>query len=61
MSLAYQIALAFIADLLIGDPKGFPHPVKIIARLACGLEAFSRKTFSKIKQKEKVDIVPRID
>jgi adenosylcobinamide-phosphate synthase len=49
MSLTYQIAIAFIADLLIGDPKGFPHPVKIIARLACGLEAFSRKTFSDLK------------
>ena len=49
MSLTYQIAIAFIADLLIGDPKGFPHPVKIIARLACALEAFSRKTFSSFK------------
>jgi adenosylcobinamide-phosphate synthase len=49
MSLTYQIAIAFIADLLIGDPKGFPHPVKIIARLACGVEAFSRKTFSSLR------------
>ena len=49
MSLTYQITIAFIADLLIGDPKGFPHPVKIIARLACDLEAFSRKTFSSLK------------
>ncbi len=49
MSLTYQIAIAFVADLLIGDPKGFPHPVKIIARLACGLEAFFRRTFSNLK------------
>ncbi len=49
MSFAYQIALAFVADLLVGDPKGFPHPVKIIAHVASGLEAFFRKTFFSLK------------
>ena len=43
MSLAFQIVLAFIADILLGDPKGFPHPVKIIAQLAFSLERLSRK------------------
>ncbi len=43
MSLAFQIALAFIADILFGDPKGYPHPVKIIAHLAYAIERFSRK------------------
>jgi adenosylcobinamide-phosphate synthase len=49
MSLAFQIAIAFIADLLLGDPKNYPHPVKIIARLACSMEIFTRKHFSNLK------------
>jgi adenosylcobinamide-phosphate synthase len=49
MSLTIQIAIAFIADLLLGDPKGYPHPVKIIARLAYGTEKLSRKFLSNHK------------
>jgi adenosylcobinamide-phosphate synthase len=49
MSLTFQIAIAFIADLLLGDPKGYPHPVKIIAHLAHAMENFSRNFFSSLK------------
>jgi adenosylcobinamide-phosphate synthase len=49
MSLTIQIAIAFIADLLLGDPKGYPHPVKIIARLAYRTEKLSRKLLSNHK------------
>ena len=49
MSLAFQIAIAFIADLLLGDPRNYPHPVKLIARLADGMEIFTRKLFSNLK------------
>jgi adenosylcobinamide-phosphate synthase len=49
MSLTTQIAIAFILDLLIGDPKGYPHPVRIIAQSALSLEIFFRKTFSNHK------------
>jgi adenosylcobinamide-phosphate synthase len=49
MSLAIQIVIAFITDLLLGDPKGYPHPVKIIARLANGTENLSRKLLSNHK------------
>ena len=49
MSLTIQIAIAFIIDLLLGDPKGYPHPVKIIARLAYGTENLSRKFLSNHK------------
>ncbi len=49
MSLTIQIAIAFIADLLLGDPKGYPHPVKIIARLAYGTEKLSRRILSNQK------------
>lgn len=49
MSLAFQITIAFIADLLLGDPKGYPHPVRGIARLAYGMERLSRKFLSNLK------------
>lgn len=49
MSLAFQITIAFIADLLLGDPKGYPHPVRVIARLAYGMERLSRKFLSNLK------------
>lgn len=39
MPLEYQILAAFILDLLLGDPRGMPHPVKIIGRAAIALEA----------------------
>ncbi len=41
MSYHYHI-IAFLAgfavDLLLGDPQGFPHPVRLIGRLISGLE-----------------------
>ncbi len=49
MSLTFQIAIAFIADLLLGDPKGYPHPVKTIAHLAHRMENFSRNFISNLK------------
>ncbi len=49
MSLTFQIAIAFIADLILGDPKGYPHPVKVIARLAHSVEDVSRKFLSSPK------------
>jgi adenosylcobinamide-phosphate synthase len=38
MRLEYQILAAAILDLVIGDPRWFPHPVKIIGRFALALE-----------------------
>lgn len=49
MSLAFQVAIAFVIDLLLGDPRGYPHPVKIIACFASALESFFRKTVSNLK------------
>ncbi len=34
----YQILTALILDLLIGDPRWFPHPVRFIGRMASRLE-----------------------
>ncbi len=43
MRLEYQIIIAFALDLLIGDPKRFPHPVRMIGRLAMWLESPVRR------------------
>jgi adenosylcobinamide-phosphate synthase len=43
MRLEYQILAAFFLDILVGDPRWFPHPVKIMGRLALRLENVSRK------------------
>ena len=32
MSLEYQILIAVLLDLIFGDPRWFPHPVKFIGR-----------------------------
>ncbi|HBT96493.1 MAG TPA: cobalamin biosynthesis protein CobD, partial [Desulfobulbaceae bacterium] len=43
MNLEYQILAAFGLDLLLGDPRWLPHPVKLIGRLALALEAPLRR------------------
>jgi adenosylcobinamide-phosphate synthase len=45
MRLEYQIIAALALDLLIGDPRWFPHPVKLIGRFAVLLEKPLRKFF----------------
>ncbi|MBM4328002.1 MAG: cobalamin biosynthesis protein CobD [Deltaproteobacteria bacterium] len=42
MPTEYQILLAFLLDLALGDPRWFPHPVRIIGRLALFLESRAR-------------------
>jgi len=37
---------AYLLDLLLGDPQGFPHPVRLIGRLISGLERALRKAHS---------------
>lgn len=32
MELSWQISLAFLLDLVVGDPRGIPHPVIIIGK-----------------------------
>lgn len=44
MRLEYQILAAFALDLLLGDPRWLPHPVKLIGRLAAALEAPLRRS-----------------
>lgn len=43
MRIEAQIAVAYGVDLLCGDPRWFPHPVKYIGRTALALEAPLRR------------------
>jgi len=43
MRLEYQILAAVAADLLLGDPRWLPHPVRGIGRLAGWLETPARR------------------
>ena len=44
MRLEYQILAAFGVDLLLGDPRWLPHPVKFIGKFALALEAPLRRS-----------------
>ena len=47
MRIAIIFVLAFILDLILGDPKWLYHPVRIIAKLISGGEKLLRKIFKK--------------
>jgi adenosylcobinamide-phosphate synthase len=34
----FQLSAAYLADLIFGDPHGYPHPVRLIGRVAQALE-----------------------
>ena len=46
MNLEYQLLVAFGLDLLLGDPRRLPHPVKLMGRFALALEAPLRRRFA---------------
>jgi len=41
----YQLVLAFLLDLLLGDPARFPHPVKMMGWWIFKLETVLRKKY----------------
>ncbi|MFQ5963598.1 MAG: adenosylcobinamide-phosphate synthase CbiB [Candidatus Scalinduaceae bacterium] len=43
--LALQIGIAFILDIVIGDPRWLPHPVRIIGKCVEFLERLLKKVF----------------
>ena len=43
MDLAGIIGVAFVMDLVLGDPKGAPHPVRAMGKVAKSLERITRK------------------
>ena len=46
MRLEYQIIIAVLLDLAFGDPRWFPHPVRLIGRLIGALEEPARRAMS---------------
>ncbi len=46
MHIEYQVAIAFVLDWILGDPRRFPHPVKYIGRTALLLEKPMRQIIS---------------
>lgn len=43
----YSILLAFVMDILLGDPYDFPHPVRLIGKFVGWMEKNLRKFFKK--------------
>jgi adenosylcobinamide-phosphate synthase len=43
--LPLQIAIAFVLDILIGDPRWLPHPIRMIGKCIEYLETLLRKVF----------------
>jgi len=43
IDLTYQILIAVLLDLILGDPKWLPHPVRLIGWFAVRLEAIVRR------------------
>ena len=52
MELTISIAIGFILDLILGDPKWLPHPVRLIGYFIAFLERFFRRFFCKSKKSE---------
>ncbi len=46
MRLEYQILIALLLDLAFGDPRWFPHPVRLMGRLITTLEGPVRRAIS---------------
>ena len=52
MNIVIMVLLAFVLDLLIGDPHPWPHPVKAIGRLIAVLtKKFNKPECSRKKRK----------
>ena len=43
--LTIQIAIAFVLDILIGDPRWLPHPIRMLGKCIEYLEVILRKAF----------------
>ena len=46
------LALGFVLDLIFGDPRWMPHPIRAIGNLIAVLEKFLRRIFAKTERGE---------
>jgi len=46
MKLEYQILIAWLLDMVLGDPRWLPHPVRIIGRFAAVIEGPLRRSIT---------------
>jgi len=51
--LLYQLSIAFVLDLLFGDPVWLYHPVRLIGKLISATEKLLRRLFPKTKKGER--------
>lgn len=52
MNIVIMVAVAFVLDLLLGDPHSWPHPIKLIGRLIAWLtKCFNKPHYSPAKRK----------
>ncbi len=50
MELTVMIGIAFFLDLILGDPKGAPHPVRAMGKAAKWVERIARRKIQNQKQ-----------
>lgn len=50
----WALLIGFCMDLILGDPRGIPHPVILIGKLISALEKLVRKLFPKTARGENV-------
>lgn len=49
MTLEVQILIALLLDLLLGDPRWLPHPVRLIGRMIAALEGPARRAIPDVR------------
>ena len=50
MEIVIIVAVAFLLDLIFGDPYWLPHPIRLIGLLISGCETILGRFFRKVKE-----------
>lgn len=45
--MGHELLLAYLLDIILGDPRSWPHPVRWLGRLISSLESPLRRTFAR--------------
>ena len=46
ISIEWQVMAALVLDAFIGDPRSWPHPVRLMGWMAMRLEPITRRSFA---------------